>query len=364
MERYLAWQENPQDDFDFIELVLADSLSVCGILKFRVRRISPKTFFGDGQVRRVEEAGLALKPDIIATNAQLSPVHQRNLEDRWKVDVLTRADVIFDIFAKNAVTAEGKLQVELARLTYILPRLTGIGKELTDPGGDVGTRGGPGEKLTALTKDQIRRRIRLLENRIEHTRQVRELRRKKRKKAGLFNVSLIGYTNSGKSSLLNALTKSKVQVDDRYFTTLDPTARVAYVDSGNPVVIKDTVGFLNNLPEELLSAFRATMEELEETNLFLLVVDASRENVDFRIASVIQILEQFSLSEIPRIIVFNKVDLIDDPRHLNLLSEKYPNSVFVSARRGDGLGKLFEIVKSKSRSPSSKEKPAVIRADR
>jgi len=346
-ERYSRFQSNPQEDFDFIELVLANSLNVAGSLKYRVRKISPRTFFSSGQVEHIKEVISSLNPSCVATNAPLSPVHQRNLENEWGVPILTRADVIFEIFEKNATTAEGKLQVELARLHYTLPRIVGIGKELSSPGGDVGTRGGPGEKLTALTKDQIRRRIKILENRIEHSRVTRELRRKKRRKAGLFNVTLIGYTNAGKSSLLNALTKSTVQVDDRYFTTLDPTARTLYVGLGKKVIIKDTVGFLTDLPSELLAAFRATLEEMRETSLFLLVVDASNENVDFKINSSKAILEQFGLGDFPVVIVFNKIDLVDDEVYLHTLAEQYPGSIFVSSKTGKGIERLFELLRQK-----------------
>lgn len=345
--RYVHFAQNPQEDLDFIELALANELAVSGVLKFRVRKISPATFFGRGQVLRILEKVGELKPSVIATNASISAVHQRNLEEKLKIPILTRADIIFEIFAKNATTAEGKLQVELARLRYRLPRITGIGKELSEPGADVGTRGGPGEKLTNLTKREIIRRLRALEAKIEKANLGRELRRKKRRRAQLFNVSLIGYTNSGKSSLLNELTSSSAQVDDRYFTTLDPTARALYLGDGMKVVIKDTVGFLNDLPSELYNAFRATLEELQETSLFLHIVDASRENVNFMIASVEEILEKFNLLGIDRVIIFNKIDLTDDPKYLEMLKDMYPGSLFISAKERIGLDAVVEVIKER-----------------
>ncbi len=342
--RYRADEHNPDEHFDFVELALADGLFIASILKFKVRKISPDTFLGKGQVQAIKQAVGSLKPDVVATNASLSPVHQRNLEEKWQVTVLTRDDIIFEIFEKNATTAEGKIQVELARLKHMLPRITGIGKQLSSPGGDVGTRGGPGEKLTQLTKDQIRRRIRNLERRIEKERKSRELRRKRRRKSGVFSVSLVGYTNAGKSSILGALTKCSVEIDDRYFTTLNPTTRTLYVGDGRKVVIKDTVGFLDDLPPELISAFRATLEELEHTDLFLLVVDSSRENVDFRIASSLNILKRFHLESVPLLIVFNKIDLVDDERYLRSLARRYPKSLFVSVRTGAGVRKIYEYL--------------------
>ncbi len=344
--RYAPYEENPQEDFDFLELVLANSLSVTGVIKIRVRKASPRTFFGEGQVKKIRQLLEFYGVNTVATNASLSPIHQRNLEDEWKSRILTRSDIIFEIFSKNASTAEGKLQVELATLKYSLSRITGIGKELSSPGGDVGTRGGAGEKLTSLTRDQIRRRIKVLERKIGKATLVRKLKRKRRSKTEIFSVSLVGYTNAGKSSLLNALTKSNVDVDDRYFTTLDPTARIIYLGDGRKGLIKDTVGFLNDLPEELFSAFRATLEELEENDLLLLVADVSRENVDFMIASVLKILQQFGLSDIPIYIVFNKIDLLQDTKYIDLLSEKYPNSIFVSAKSGKGLNFLVELIKN------------------
>jgi GTP-binding protein HflX len=342
--RYGFDEGGPQEDFDFIELVIADDLSISSVMRAKLRRISPRTYIGSGKVNEVAETVRRLRPDAVVTNGQLSPVHQRNLEEEWSTTVLTRADIIFDIFERNASTSEGKLQVELARLSYELPRVTGIGKELSRTGGDMGTRGGGGEQVTAMTKDRIRKRIRQLETRVEKLKKVRELRRKRRVRAGMFTVSLIGYTNSGKSSLLNALTKSDAEVAERYFTTLDPTSRSLYLGSGTRIVLSDTVGFLNDLPTELSAAFRATMEEVAESDLLLHVVDASRENVAFRLESGSRILEEYGFSAIPRVVVFNKIDLLDDEEHLARLQEQVTGSVAVSAHTGNGLDKLMQVL--------------------
>jgi len=343
-ERYENRVHNPQEDFDFIELALANELSIGRVMKFRPRKISPHTYLGSGQVQEVSRALQSIPNAIIATNAPLSPVHQRNLEEAWQTNILTRADIIFEIFERNAHTAEGKMQVELARLRYQLPRVVGIGKELSSPGADRGTRGGGGEKLTALTKDQLRRRIRKLDAAIDHTRQVRELRRKRRRKARLFTVSLVGYTNSGKTSLLNALTQSEAAVAEKYFTTLDPLARGLTLETRQRIIINDTVGFLHDLPPELTAAFRATIEELVDTSLFLVLVDASRENVDFRLARALAILEDYGLGAIPHLIILNKIDLIDEPEYLARLRERHPDSVAVSVRTGEGLDELRRLL--------------------
>jgi GTPase len=344
-KRYSHSGRNPQEDYDFIELAIAGEFAIGRVMKFRVRKPSSRTFIGKGQV---EEIGLAIKnlePSSVVTNAPLSPVHQRNLEETWGVPILTRADVIFEIFEANAKTSEGRLQVELARLSYELPRVIGVGKEMSRTGGDMGTRGGSGEQITRLTKDRIRKKVLRLEEELKHVRDVRELRRRKRVRSGVFTVTLIGYTNSGKSSLINALTKSGEEVAERYFTTLDPAARNLYLESGMNAVICDTVGFLDDLPKSLINAFRATMDEVAESNLLVHVVDASQENVEFKLDSGAKILEDFRLGGIPRLVVFNKADLIGDECPLIALREQYPESVLVSAVTGKGLADLIAVIK-------------------
>jgi GTP-binding protein HflX len=260
---------------------------------------------------------------------------------------MTRADVIFDIFEQNATTSEGHIQVELARLNYDLPRVSGVGKELSRTGGDRGTRGGGGEPLTVLTKDRIRKRIRRLEKELSKVKRVRALRRKKRLKSNVYAIGLIGYTNSGKSSLVNVLTRSEEEVASRYFTTLDPAARRIYLGDSIEAVVTDTVGLLDDLPSELTTAFSATMEEVAESNLLLHLVDVSRENVEFRIESGIRILNEFGLSHVPRVVVFNKVDLLDDFTSLAVLQEKYSQSIAISTATGEGVPELKAILKER-----------------
>ncbi len=344
-ERYSQSGRNPQEDYDFIELTIAGDFAIGRVMKFRVRKPSSRTFIGKGQVEEIASAIKNIEPSSVVTNAPLSPIHQRNLEEAWGVPILTRADVIFEIFETNAKTSEGRLQVELARLSYQLPRVIGVGKDMSRTGGDMGTRGGGGEQITRMTKDRIRKRVTRLEQELEHVRSVRELRRRKRVRSGVFTVTLIGYTNSGKSSLINALTKSGEEVAERYFTTLDPAARYLYLESGLNAVICDTVGFLDDLPKSLINAFRATMDEVADSNLLLHVVDASQENVEFKLKSGAKILEDFRLGGIPRLVVFNKADLIGDESPLIALREQFPDSVLVSAVTGKGLADLIATVK-------------------
>ncbi len=348
VERYRTRTDNPQQDFDFLELVIADDFSIGRVMKFNVRRVSPRTFFGRGQAAEIAQAVRALQPTSVVTNAQLSPVHQRNLEEEWDAPIMTRADVIFNIFEQNATTSEGRIQVDLARHNYELPRVVGVGKELSRTGGDRGTRGGGGEPLTVLTKDHIRRRIRRLENELEKVKRTRALRRKKRVKSGVFTTSLIGYTNSGKSSLINALTRSEEEVASRYFTTLDPAARRIYLGDGVEAVVTDTVGLLDDLPAELTTAFGATMEEVAESDLLLHIVDVSRDNVEFRIESGVRILSEFGLSGIPRVVIFNKTDLLDDFAPLAILQEEYSPSVAISTVTGEGIPELTSILRDRA----------------
>lgn len=347
VERYRARTDNPQQDFDFLELVIADDFNIGRVMKFKVRRISARTFFGRGQTAEIAQAVRALQPTNVVTNAPLSPVHQRNLEEEWDIPIMTRADVIFDIFEQNASTSEGHIQVDLARLNYELPRIVGVGKELSRTGGDRGTRGGGGEPLTVLTKDHIRKRIRRLENDLEKVKRARVLRRKKRVRSGVFTIGLIGYTNSGKSSLINALTHSEEEVASRYFTTLDPAARRIYLGGSIEAVMTDTVGLLDDLPEELTNAFGATMEEVAESDLLLHIVDVSRDNVEFRIESGVRILGEFGLSGIPRVTVFNKIDLLDDFAALAILQGEYSPSVAISTVTGEGLPELTSLLRDR-----------------
>ena len=324
---------------DFLELAKADGLEVADICQFGIDRVTSATYLGRGQAEWLHEEVHSCDPAVVVFNVPLSATHQRNLEDALGVSVLNRYDLIFEIFERNAHTAEGKLQVELARLRYELPRLPGLGKELTNPG-----YRGPGEMKTRAQKSVLQRRIFELERKVKSLRTARAVRRSRRVKSGIPIVSIIGYTNAGKSALLNALTKSEVAVADRYFATLDPTVRLLRLPSGNRILVTDTVGFLDDLPSELIAAFKATLEEMEVASLLVHVVDTAKENFRHQIDSVRAILDQIGLGRIPRVTLFNKIDLLDERGSLAALEAEFAPAVAASVLTGENLKALVATI--------------------
>lgn len=317
---------------DFLELAKADGLKIADICQFGIDRVAPATYLGKGQVEWLHEGVHNYDPEVVVFNVPLSASHQRNLEEALGATILNRYDLIFEIFEKNAHTAEGKLQVELARLRYELPRLPGLGKKLTNPG-----YRGPGEMKTRAQKSVLERRIFEVDRRVKSLRRARAVRRSRRVKSGIPIVSIIGYTNAGKSALLNALTKSTVAVADRYFATLDPTVRLLRLPSGNRILVTDTVGFLDDLPSELIAAFKATLEEMEVASLLIHVVDTAKENFRHQIDSVRAILDQIGLGRIPRVTLFNKIDLLDERGSLAALEAEFAPAVAASVLTGENL---------------------------
>ena len=313
------------------------------------RSLDPAYLIGKGKVLEVARAADELGAELVVFLNRLSPRQHENLEELIGVKVIDRIALILDIFAQRARTIEGKLQVEMAQLTYLLPRLIGYGRMMSRLGGGIGTRG-PGETKLEIDRRRIIKRLQNLRRKIAKVRRIRETQRKRRLQGGGYVVSVIGYTNAGKSTLFNLLTKSDVYVDDKAFATLDPTVRKLRVIppelSGlrENVLLVDTVGFIRDLPKELMAAFRATFEELEYSDLFLHLVDASSPYVEDHIASVEAILENMGLSGIPRILVFNKIDLLDEGK-LEALKNKYPEALFISAKSGLNVGELLLAMK-------------------
>lgn len=294
-----------------------------------------RTYIGRGKVEEVAVLVAALEADVCLFDDELTPSQTRNLEKALNVAVIDRSRLILDIFARRARSKEGKLQVELAQLTYLLPRLTGRGVELSRLGGGIGTRG-PGETQLEVDRRRIRTRIRELKEALQAVRRQRGVQRQGRRRHGLPLVALVGYTNAGKSTLLHALTGSQVERDDRPFVTLDPTVREAVLDGGFRVLISDTVGFIRQLPEPLVAAFQATLEELDYADLLLHVVDASHPRAEGQLAAVERILDQLGLADKPRLIVWNKMDRIFDEPPQGQWRSGYP----VSAVKGWGLEEL------------------------
>jgi len=340
LARRYAHDYDPQSaTYDFIELGLAAGLKVGMTLEYTVKRIKPNYYLGSGQVEEVTGCVRGQRLDLVAISAPLSPVHQRNWEAKLKLPVLNRYDLIFAIFEQNAHTAEGKLQVELARLRYELPRIVRSYEQLDPLAGGIGTLG-PGEQLTERIKRRHRRRIHEIEQRIDKLRTQRALRRRRRSRSGLFIASIVGYTNVGKSTLLNRLTGSGVLTADRYFATLDPTARALRLPSGSKLLLTDTVGFLDDLPAELVQSFQATLEEMEGAHLLIHLADASHSRVDQQIEAVRKIVNEIGLGETPELLVFNKCDRC--PAELRAeLAARYPQGLFLSAISGEGVAALL-----------------------
>jgi GTPase len=312
----------------------------------------PATFIGSGKVDELRSAVQATEADTVICDGELSPGQLRQLEDKLKVKVIDRTALILDIFAQHARSRDGKAQVELAQLSYLLPRLRGWGEALSRQvggraAGGVGIGGrGPGETKIELDRRRIRTRMAKLRREIGAMKQVRDTQRGARRRHEVPSVAIVGYTNAGKSSLLNALTDAGVLVEDALFATLDPTTRRASTEDGRTYTLTDTVGFVRHLPHQLVEAFRSTLEETAAADLLVHVVDASDSLPEEQIAAVRQVLVEIGseYGAMPReLLVVNKTDAADDLQ-LARLRHLLPDAVFVSARRGDGLAILRERI--------------------
>jgi GTP-binding protein HflX len=324
--------------------LLADSAGarVVGTVLQEKKRRDPATVIGRGKVVEVAALAAAREADVVIFDDELSPAQQRNLEEELGVKTLDRTQLILDIFAKRARTREGRLQVELAQLDYMLPRLTGKGVMLSRLGGGIGTRG-PGETKLETDRRRIRMRMQSIKRDIEGVRRNRTTRRDARQRASAPIVALVGYTNAGKSTLFRALTGADTAVSDQLFMTLDPLIRKMRAGSGRDVLLVDTVGFIQKLPHALVAAFRATLEEVVEADLLLHVMDASADDVEQREEAVEAVLKEIGAAERPRIAVLNKADRIASSR-ARALQEARPESVVVSAQTGAGLDGLRTAV--------------------
>lgn len=301
------------------------------------------TYIGSGKAAEIRLEAQVLSANVIIFDDELSPAQQRNLENVIGIKIIDRTALILDIFAQRARTMEGKIQVELAQLNYLLPRLIGKGTALSRLGGGIGTRG-PGETKLEVDRRRIRKRISDLNEELESVRKHRMLHRMKRKAADLPVVSLCGYTNSGKSTLLNRLTNSDVLAEDKLFATLDPTTRSLDLPNNSSIVLSDTVGFIRKIPHHLIAAFRATLEEVTESDVLLHIVDISHQAMEAQMHSVTSLINEIGAAEKPLITVFNKVDKITDPTVRASLPNRYPDGLFISAATGEGLEVLLETL--------------------
>jgi GTP-binding protein HflX len=314
---------------------------------YQVRpRLNPKYLIGEGKVEEVVRRKGDLGADLVIFDRRLSPVQQRSLEDRIGVKVIDRTQLILDIFAQRARSNEGKLQVELAQLSYRLPRLVGKGKALSQLGAGIGTRG-PGEKKLEVDRRRITDRIAKIKKDIRKVQERRARQRLSRLKSPVPVVSLVGYTNAGKTTLFNRLSQERAFVSSRLFATLDPVLRRVSFPDGAYFFLSDTVGFIKKLPVELVSAFRGTLEEISEANVILHVVDSASPRSESQEESVAAVLEEIGVYDVPILKVFNKIDLLPDRQErLAVNASSGTRSVSVSARTGDGIADLKAKVRA------------------
>ncbi|HUW22816.1 MAG TPA: GTPase HflX [bacterium] len=309
----------------------------------RRERIDPACFIGRGKASEIKNLCAEQEINTVIFDDDLSPAQQRNLEEIIKCKVIDRTRLILDIFASRARTQEGKLQVELAQLTYLLPRLTGKGVTLAQQVGGIGVRG-PGEKKLEYDRRKVEERISKLQKEINKVSEHREQQRQRRQRVPLSIIAIVGYTNSGKTTLLNTLTSSHVFVEDKLFSTLDPTIRGLILPNKEKVLLVDTVGFIHKLPHQLVAAFRATLEEVTSSDLLLHIVDASHPEFQKQIIAVEKVLQELDALGKPTITIFNKMDLIKNKPLLPRLKRKYKDSINISAKKGLGLDRLYDRI--------------------
>jgi GTP-binding protein HflX len=334
--------------------LLADTagMTVTGQATQTVNHIDPSTFIGTGKVEEIKETLVELETNIVIFDDELSPRHQRELERRFgeNIKIIDRSTLILDIFAQHARTREGALQVELAQYEYRLPRLTRLWTHLARQAGGSGSKAGvglrgPGETQLEVDKREIGRKIAKLKEEIELVRMQRNQHRRQRTKSGIPIIALVGYTNAGKSTLLKTITGSDVYIADQLFATLDPTTRRFELPSSRQVLLTDTVGFIQKLPTTLITAFRATLEEIAEADLILHVVDASHPNVLQHIEAVEDTLAELDVIHIPKLLVWNKIDNLKNgiyPPETDM--DEYISQVYISAKKNVGIAELLEAI--------------------
>jgi len=330
-------------------------LEVVGEVTQNLPTPNSRTYVGSGKLEEIKLLAEELDAKIILFDEELSPRHQRELEKELGngKQVIDRTALILDIFAQHANTREGMLQVELAQYRYRLPRLTGAWTHLArQTGGASGRSGGvggvglrgPGETQLEVDRREIKKKIVKLEDELDKVREHRNRHRQQRRKSNIPVVALVGYTNAGKSTLLNKLTKADIYVADQLFATLDPTTRQLELPTGETVLLTDTVGFIQKLPTDLVAAFRATLEEIVEADLLIHIVDASHKNAQSQRLTVLETLEEIGAADIPILTVYNKTDLLNGDEMDELRKIAEPNSVFISALTGEGLSELAEAM--------------------
>ena len=327
---------------ELVNLVKTAGSSPTIIQTKRVEKIDPKTFIGKGSIKELVDISDANDIDVVLFDCELTPNQQKELRALFKCDVVDRTGLILDIFALHAQSKEASLQVELALSIYLKPRLSGLGKTLNQQGGGIGTRG-PGETKLETDNRLIDNRINKLKREIKKVSKQREVQSSFRKKNNTPLVSIVGYTNAGKSTMLEKITSSKTYVANELFATVDSLQRELKIDGINEhIILSDTVGFIQNLPTTLIESFKSTLTVVKEANLLIHVVDAASAIPEMHINTVHEILDQIE-ADVPEILVFNKIDRIDKAS-LNYLTEKYPDAIFVSSTKGTNIEKLISEI--------------------
>jgi len=324
------------------KLARSAGANVVGKFSQHLKRVTPATLIGQGKVEQIQSAVREVKPDLVIFDEDLSPAQQRNLETAFQTRVVDRSQLILDIFAQRARSKDGKLQVELAQLEYLLPRLAGRWPHLSRLGGGIGTRG-PGETQLEVDRRRVRERIATLKLRLKTVERTRAIQRRQRLKVPYATVALVGYTNSGKSTLMNALTRAGVVVEDKLFATVDPTIRCLRLPNGDKAMVADTVGFINKIPHSLVEAFKSTLEEVRSADMLLHVVDMTSPLFEQQIEVVEGVLKEIGAGETPAILVLNKIDITSISFQRLVRSGEGPVCP-ISALIGEGLDRLLAAV--------------------
>ncbi|HVG10537.1 MAG TPA: GTPase HflX [Thermoanaerobaculia bacterium] len=353
-ERALVIGIVPDDDHfeEMLELVRSADVAVAGTMRQKRSKVHPRTVVGSGKLQEIVLEAMRRRATVAIFDIDLKPGQARAFEDATGLKAIDRTQLILDVFAQRARSRDGKLQVELAQLKYSVPRLTERDAGLSRLSGGIGGRG-PGETVMEVGRRRIRDRIRALEKQVEGLSKQRDLRRRRRREEGVPVLSIIGYTNAGKSTLLNALTGSEIEAADKLFMTLDPTSRRLRFPREGEVVITDTVGFIADLPKDLVAAFRATLEELSDADLLLHVVDVADPHVEQKLKAVETILEELHLNETPRLLVLNKADLLEE-HEVEAFAKRF-GGIAVSAKTRKGLKDLIHAAEERL----GREKPFV-----
>ncbi|WP_110655627.1 ribosome rescue GTPase HflX [Salinicola halimionae] len=336
-------EQEREDSGELLELVRSAGAESASLIQGSRRRPDPRYFIGSGKLEEVKAALETHKAELVIFNHALSPSQQRNIERTLECRVLDRTGLILDIFAQRARTHEGKLQVELAQLEYMSTRLVRGWTHLERQKGGIGLRG-PGETQLETDRRLLRGRIKSINKRLEKVRKQRDQNRRARARAEIPSVSLVGYTNAGKSTLFNAITAAEVYAADQLFATLDPTLRRLDVPDVGDVVLADTVGFIRHLPHKLVEAFRATLQEATEASLIVHVIDAGDPDRELNVAQVDSVLSEIDADDVPRLLVMNKIDLLGSSPRIERDGHGFPQVVWLSARDGEGLELLREAL--------------------